>query len=223
MQSRSPAGLARVLDDLPSSCDEQVAQVLTASKSIDVDPGLPHPAASFAGAALLVVDHGFVVLRASYPRTSRSIITCEAGAGRILLPPGPDEVLVGLVPSRLIAIPAEVHDQLLSLPPVAQRVIEQMAYALEQKQQAIGNFAHNRHVDRVRRKLLQLARTYGHVVPDGIRIDFPVSHALLAEMVGSSRETVTRALDQLQRGGFVVRRGSVYQLLVSPESVFSTT
>jgi CRP-like cAMP-binding protein len=65
-----------------------------------------------------------------------------------------------------------------------------------------------------------LASAHGHVVCDGVRIDFPVSHALLAEMVGSSRETVTRALDHLQRGRLVVRRGSVCQLLVSPETVF---
>jgi len=72
----------------------------------------------------------------------------------------------------------------------------------------------------VSRKLLQLAANYGHVVRDGVRIDFPVSHALLAEMIGSSRETVTRAVDQLQRDGFVDRRGSTYRLLVSPESIF---
>jgi CRP-like cAMP-binding protein len=71
----------------------------------------------------------------------------------------------------------------------------------------------------VRRKLLQLAESYGHVVQDGIRIDFPVSHILLAEMIGSSRETVTRALDELQRDGFVARCGHTYRLLVSPDRV----
>ena len=72
----------------------------------------------------------------------------------------------------------------------------------------------------MRRRLLQLGRSHGHVVRDGIRIDFPVSHALLAEMIGSSRETVTRAVDELQRAGFVARSGSTYRLLGSSESVF---
>jgi DNA-binding IclR family transcriptional regulator len=36
-------------------------------------------------------------------------------------------------------------------------------------------------------------------------------------MIGSSRETVTRALDELQRSGFVDRRGHTYRLLVRPE------
>jgi CRP/FNR family transcriptional regulator len=71
----------------------------------------------------------------------------------------------------------------------------------------------------VRRKLLQLGRAYGRVSREGVRIDFPVSHVVLAEMIGSSRETVTRALDELQRTGFVERSGHTYRLLVSPECV----
>jgi hypothetical protein len=207
-----PGGL---LDGLPSGSADQVAR-------LELDPGVAHFAASFPDAALLLVEDGFVVLRVSDPQLSRSVVTCEAGPGRILLPPAGDEVLVGLVRSRVTAIPAQVLDQLLTLPGVAQRVVEQLAFTLGQKQEAIGNFAQTLHVERVRRKLLQLARSYGHVGRDGIRIDFPVSHALLAEMIGSSRETVTRALDRLQRAGFVARRGSAYRLLVPPESVFGT-
>jgi DNA-binding IclR family transcriptional regulator len=42
-------------------------------------------------------------------------------------------------------------------------------------------------------------------------------------MIGSSRETVTRALDELQRAGFVARSGHSYRLLVSPESIAAAT
>jgi hypothetical protein len=215
-----PGGL---LEGLPPGAADRALQLLAASSRLEIDPGPGHFTGSFPGAGLLVVEDGFVVLRASSPQLSRTVVTCEAGPGRILLPPAPDEVLVALVPSRVTAIPAHVVDRLLTLPGVAQRVVDQLASALARKQEAIGNFAQTRHVERVRRKLLQLARSYGHVVRDGIRIDFPVSHALLAEMIGSSRETVTRALDRLQRGGFVARRGSTYRLLVPPESVFGGT
>jgi hypothetical protein len=37
-------------------------------------------------------------------------------------------------------------------------------------------------------------------------------------MIGSSRETVTQALDVLQREEFVARRGHTYCLLVAPDS-----
>ena len=41
----------------------------------------------------------------------------------------------------------------------------------------------------------------------------------LGEMTGSARETVTRALDELQRQGFVQRRGRTYSVCVSPEEL----
>jgi CRP-like cAMP-binding protein len=131
----------------------------------------------------------------------------------------PTRFCTALGRSRVRAISGEDRDQLLTIPAIAQWVVEQMAFVLGQKQEALANFAHTRHIERVRRKLLQLAHGYGRVVRDGIRIDFPVSHAVLAEMIGSSRETVTRAVDELQRDGFVARRGHTYRLLVSPESV----
>jgi CRP-like cAMP-binding protein len=44
---------------------------------------------------------------------------------------------------------------------------------------------------------------------------------LIADMVGCARETVTRAVDELRREGFVARRGSSYQLLVAPETLYA--
>jgi hypothetical protein len=69
-----------------------------------------------------------------------------------------------------------------------------------------------RHVERVRRKLLQLARDYGRVTSNGVKLDLPLTHALLGEMVGSERETVTRAIDQLESSGFLTRDGHYYRL-----------
>jgi hypothetical protein len=202
-----------------ASRSDGIAEILPGCPVFDVAAGEPHFEASFPDAVLLAVEQGFVVLRSTPPGLARSIVTCDVGAGGILLPPAPEEALFGLVSSRLIGITADARDRLLRAPGAADALLEQLAQTLAQKQSALGNFAHTRHIERVRRKLLQLAETYGHVAPDGIRIDFPVSHTLLAEMIGSSRETVTRSLDELQRTGFVVRCGHTYRLLVAPERV----
>jgi hypothetical protein len=212
-------GLQRLLDGLPSPQAEQAAAVLGGSRAVEIEPGVPHFDAAFSTAALLIVEDGFVVLRASSPGLSRSVITCEAGAGGFLLPPGPDEALFALDTAAIRMVSPEGRDELLGLAAVAQRIVEQLMSALSQRQEAIANFAPTRHLERVERALRQLARRYGHVVRNGIRIDFPVSHALLAEMIGSSRETVTRAVDELQRTGFVTRRGSTYLLRAAPGSV----
>jgi Crp-like helix-turn-helix domain len=204
---------------MESTVRPQADEILAGCPVFELAVGEPHFRASFPGAELLAVEEGFVAVRNTPEGLARSIVTCEAGPGRILLPPTADEVLFGLVPSCLIGIDRDSLDRLLALPEAAGELLERVASTLAQKQEALGNFAHTRHVERVRRKLLQLAESYGHVVQDGIRIDFPVSHVLLADMVGSSRETVTRALDELQRSGFVARRGHTYRLLVPPERV----
>jgi biotin operon repressor len=213
---------SRLLDGLSARERQEARTILAAAPAIEIEGGSPHFATSFADAALLVVEEGFVVLRASSPPLSRSVVTFDAGPGAVLLPPRPDEVLLGLGRSRATAISAETRDRLVALPAVARKVVEELTVALEHRQEAIANFAAPRHVERVRRKLLQLGRTYGHVVGDGVRIDVPVSHALLAEMIGSSRETVTRAIDALQRDGFVARAGSTYRLLVPAETLLGT-
>jgi hypothetical protein len=187
---------------------------------IEVEAGSVVAAAAFPDGVFLFVDAGFVVVRATFAGVSRSVVTCEAGAGRLLARPSAEEELLGLTKSRLTVISAELWKGLLDVPAVAPRAVDSLAFTLAQEQQAIANFAAPHHRDRLRRKLLQLARGYGHVAREGIRIDFPVSHALLAEMIGSSRETVTRALDELRQAGFVARSGSTYHLLVPPASVF---
>jgi CRP-like cAMP-binding protein len=219
MFEREDEGLRRLLEGLAPRDAEKAAEILRACPKVSVAAGEPYFRSSFPGAGLLLVAEGFTVLRLSGTNLRRSVITCEAGPGTVLRRPPEEEVLFGLVDSRLIAIPDDALDQLLGLPRAARMLLDQLAETLGQTQEAIGNFANTRHLERVRRKLLQLAHSYGHVGRDGIRIDFPVSHTVLAEMIGSSRETVTRALDELQRLGFVARRGHTYRLLISPDGL----
>jgi CRP/FNR family transcriptional regulator len=98
---------------------------------------------------------------------------------------------------------------------VAAAIAAALAQALRERQETIRNCAYVRHRDRVREKLLQLGRAYGHVVPGGVRIDFPLTHQLLADMIGSARETVSLALAELAREGFVDRRRRSYVLRVA--------
>ncbi|MEJ7790761.1 MAG: Crp/Fnr family transcriptional regulator [Gaiellaceae bacterium] len=97
--------------------------------------------------------------------------------------------------------------------------MELIESTLRQKSATILALADIRHTDRVRRKLMQLAGDHGRDAPDGVHVQFPLTHELLAEMVGSARETVTRALDVLEREDFVRRDGRSYRLLVAPETL----
>jgi CRP-like cAMP-binding protein len=72
-------------------------------------------------------------------------------------------------------------------------------------------------VERVRETLLRLACEFGKVDGRGVRIDLPLTHELLAEMVCSARETVTRAVDELECEGFVMREAGGYRVSVDPK------
>jgi CRP/FNR family transcriptional regulator, cyclic AMP receptor protein len=211
-------GLIRFLHDLSSEDRDHAFSVLSGCETIEVESGVPLFTNGFPTEAMLLVDLGFVILRGTMSPAVRSVVTCEAGPGSVLLAPAHTEMLVGLGRSRLTVVDTDARAALVRVAAVADRLVQQLALALRQNQEAIANFGPALHVDRVRGKLLELAGTYGHVVRDGVRIDFPVSHGLLAEMIGSSRETVTRAVAHLQRAGFVDRRGSTYRLLVAPQS-----
>jgi CRP-like cAMP-binding protein len=167
------------------------------------------------GAEVLLVENGFVVVRASLP-TARQVVVAEAGGGSILLGPSEREHVQALTDSWTTVLPLAVLEDLLAIPSVAAILFRRLGTALRMRQDATSYLANVHHVDRVRLKLVQLAEQFGRVHPDGIRLEFPLTHDLLAEMIGSARETVTRCLDELQRSGFVVRDGHSYRLLISP-------
>jgi Crp-like helix-turn-helix domain len=174
-------------------------------------------------AALVVIDEGLVVLRSAIPGSTRRTIVCHAGSGALILPPYMGEVLVALTDVRLVPISAKTRDRLLQSPDAARLLVDGLSETLRQKHATIAGMSRLHHVDRVREKLIELAREHGRVGRDGIKLDFPLTHDLLGEMTGSARETVTRALDELQREGFVARNGRTYSVRVPPEELAATS
>lgn len=172
-----------------------------------------------ADVSYLFVDDGLIVLRTALPDSTRRTITCHAGSGTLFLPPRADEVLVALTRAQLVPLSPERCAALLESPDAAALLLDGLSHTLRQRQAALAALAHLHHVDRVRQKLIQLAQDHGRVGRDGIRLDFPLTHDLLGEMTGSARETVTRALDELQREGFVARNGRTYSVHVAPEEL----
>ena len=138
--------LIRSLEGLEPHDAERAAEILAGCSIVSVPAGEPYFRSSFDGAALVLVVEGFTVLRLARADLRRSLITCEAGPGSVLRPPGEEEVLFGLADSRLIAIPDAALDRLLRLPSAARTLLDQLAETLGQKQEAIGNFANRRHV-----------------------------------------------------------------------------
>jgi CRP-like cAMP-binding protein len=173
-------------------------------------------------AEALLVENGFLVVRSSLASV-RQVVVAEAGAGSLLLAPSDREHLHAVTDCWLTVIPRARLEELLAIREAGITLFRGLATALRLRQDATSDFGNRRHVDRVRKKLLQLALQFGRVGPNGIRLEFPLTHGLLADMIGSARETVTRCLDELERAGFMVRDGHSYRLLISPDDFDAST
>jgi hypothetical protein len=198
---------------------ESAARLLASCASLSLSAGALHRPTDTGEETFLLLEEGFIVVRSVPASPSRPMITCEAAYGGIVLPPAAEELLEAVLDSRLTLLPARVVTQLLALPALADALLQQVSETLRRKQDSIANFGNVRHTERVRRKLLQLARDYGRVTGEGVRLDLPQTHALLGEMVGSERETVTRGIDQLESEGFLTREGHYYRLRIPPEAL----
>jgi CRP-like cAMP-binding protein len=207
-----------LLDGLDEVEKKLASRILETCAAHRMPSGSHRRIGDLARAEGLLVESGFLVVRAASP-SARQVVVAEAGAGSILLAPSDREHLQALTDCWATVLPLEPLEGLLAIPGVAVMLFRTLGTGLRLSQDAASYFANVHHVDRVRLKLLQLAKQFGRVSPDGIRIEFPLTHDLLAEMVGSARETVTRAVDELQRSGFVVRDGHSYRLLISPEDL----
>jgi CRP-like cAMP-binding protein len=207
-----------LLEGLNEGEKELASRILETCPAHHVPEGSRRRIGDLAQAEALVVDDGFLVIRASSP-SARQVVVAEAGAGSILLAPSEREHVQALTDSWATVLRLAPLEDLLAIPGVAAMLFRAVETALRLRQDATSYLANVHHVDRVRLKLLQLARQFGRVSPDGIRLEFPLTHDLLAEMVGSARETVTRCLDTLQQSGFVVRDGHSYRLLIAPEEL----
>ena len=194
-----------------------IAAMLEVCSRLELGAGeLVYPV-DLADAALLLVEQGLLALRADVPNGRRGVIVCHAGPGAFVVPPLPGEVLRVLQETVVAVLSPEARDRVLAVPSAARIVVDALAATLHQKTRTIANLSSFHHVDRLRSKLVQLAQEYGRVGREGIRIDLRLTHDLLAEMIGSARETVTRAFDELQREGFVTRDGRDYILRLPPE------
>ncbi|MGQ9477559.1 MAG: Crp/Fnr family transcriptional regulator [Candidatus Bipolaricaulia bacterium] len=68
---------------------------------------------------------------------------------------------------------------------------------------------------RLSRQLLKLIEEHGRRTPEGIQIDFKITHKELADMIGSARENTTSALNLLEREGILDKRR--YRIIIKDE------
>lgn len=116
--------------------------------------------------------------------------------------------VVAAEPSRLLVLSrAHFRTHLAAHPRTALRVLTELSQRLRRADEVIGNLALLDVFGRLAGKLRELAAAEGEEVEDGVLIRKRPAQAEIAAMIGTSRETVSRALSELQRRGYVVMTG----------------
>jgi hypothetical protein len=112
-----------------------------------------------------------------------------------------------------------VTAKVTGLPNVVESLIERSVARAEALALQRSIASHVRVDVRALALLWHLAERWGVVMPGGVRIDVPLTHAVLARMVGARRPTVTTALQRLMHLGYLRRDGTAFILLGDPGAV----
>jgi CRP-like cAMP-binding protein len=217
--ARDAGRMSRLIAGLPERDNRRAAALLETCPAFEIVVDGIRRTDGMAEGTLLVVESGLLLVRSLCPGASRRTVVGLAGTGAILLPPAAHEELEALADSSLTIVTPSAHEALLRVPGVAAAVVEGIGDQLRERQESLAQLSIIRPVERVRYKLTQLARTHGKVTGGGVRIDLPLTQRLLAEMIGSARETVSLALAELTQKGFVHREGHFYVVAVAPSNL----
>ncbi len=110
--------------------------------------------------------------------------------------------------SRLLVLSRrDFQGHIESHPRTALRVLQEISRRLRQADRVIGNLALLDVWGRVAGKLRELARAEGTEAEDGVVIRDRPTQSEIAAMVGTSRETVSRAISEFARRGFIQMSG----------------
>ena len=110
-------------------------------------------------------------------------------------------------PTRVAVLDQRLLESASSWPEITGALLTRVARRAQSLSVLLAVSCANRVEDRVALVLWHLANRWGRVTPRGVRLELPLTHELLAELVGARRPTVTSALARLSDTKTVVRDG----------------
>ena len=110
---------------------------------------------------------------------------------------------------------ADFQDLVNRVPAIAVTMLEELAGRLRRTDEQVGGLALLSVYGRVAKTILRLASDSGIETAEGVLIEQRPTHQQLANMSGTTRETVTRAFKQLEDEGYIRCRGR--EILIIPE------
>jgi CRP-like cAMP-binding protein len=113
--------------------------------------------------------------------------------------------------STVVLIPAgEIQRLMETHPRVSLEVTRLMGLRRQRVERRLKSLLFHSNRERLVHLLLELVEQYGRSMLDGVSLGIKLSHQDLASMIGSTRETVTVLLGELQaEGSIIVRRRQI--------------
>ena len=109
-----------------------------------------------------------------------------------------------LVPSSVCSLKTEGVQRLIeSNPQVGMVMVRLLSERLREAEVRLAELAYQQVPARLVNLILRLSASEGIMSREGIRIETPYTHEQLGTMIGAKRETVTRAMTELQDEGVV--------------------
>lgn len=97
----------------------------------------------------------------------------------------------------------DFNDFLVQHPTTAMQVIDLLSCRMRVLGHVLMNLAADDVTSRIIKLILRLGARYPHSAANGAHLDYPMTHQEMADMVGTSRQTVTSVLGQLKKQGVV--------------------
>jgi len=130
-----------------------------------------------------------------------------------------DEYAEAVEQSTVVMIPAEVLQQLVERHShVSLGVTKIFGLRRKRIERRLKNLLFLSNRERLTHLLLELTEQYGIQTSDGVRLRIQLSHQDLANVIGSTRETVTVVLGEMQTEG-ILRVGRRRLLITDPRKL----
>jgi CRP/FNR family cyclic AMP-dependent transcriptional regulator len=163
------------------------------------------------GNALFIVKSGMVRILSLSEKGGETIVhILKEGAifGELLLSEemrfftavaGTDAVVTVLPKGSLVEL-------LAAIPTISKNFIRLLSKRLAKVERNFGDFGHTWSYNRLAKVLLRLCEEHGKETPTGTVIPLRLTHEDLANLIGTTRETVTTQMTRFRRRGLVKRQ-----------------
>lgn len=111
------------------------------------------------------------------------------------------------------------REQMRRTPQLALNFMKALSVRLRYSTQQMGNLALLDVPSRLASKLLELAKQHGTPHPNGVRIGLTLTQSDLASLIGTTRESINKALGTFRRQGFIQVQPPGQIVITNPDAL----